>query len=104
MFKLILIIIILVIVAFFTAENSDKTVHLSIFDYFHVNLNAVVLIFISVILGILLTLPIIIKQKYANYKKIRHQARECKDLKKEVKKLTSEPPKLLTHNINHPST
>ncbi|HEO65996.1 MAG TPA: LapA family protein [Spirochaetes bacterium] len=103
MFKLILLIVLLVIVAFFSAENSDKTVHLSIFNYSLGDLHAVVLIFISVILGILLTLPIVIKQRYFYYKKIRHQSKECKNLKKEVKKLTSDQPKLLTHD-NHPST
>jgi len=93
--KLILLIVMLTFFSFFIGENYNQEVKLTIFGLvIGEKIPAIFLIFISMLMGILLTLPIFLKEKIQVCKEMRRKKKEIKKLKKETAQTTKELNKL----------
>lgn len=85
--KLIIGTLILIVFADIVVENSDAKVTLSFFGLQSPELHVFIIIPISVLIGILITFLVIMKQWYGSYKKSSKQKKEIKQQNKEIKKI-----------------
>lgn len=93
--KLIFALLILAILAIFAIENGSQKIIISFLTYKAPEVPVVVLIIISVLLGVLLTIPIYMRISWNQMRKVREKKKEIKKLEKEKKQIVKEQPKSL---------
>lgn len=90
LFKLILFLVILALLAIFAIENGGQKVKINFINYESPEVSVVVIIIISTLLGVLLTIPVYMKLGWDQMQKVRKKKKEIKDLEKEKKKRDKE--------------
>ena len=101
--RLIITIVILILLAFFIADNQFR-VTISFFQIYELKeIPASILVLASILFGVLLTLPIYLRQKFRFFKKVRTKKKEIRHQKREIDSLKKEipTPKQLTYEKNH---